>query len=129
MGSAGIGPHILNLRNIWSFTLQPFYPQVNSPVYTEQEMGWAPGPLQLLWRKVICLCHELMTMLPQPSNCSYCSHVCFTQSVHKLKQSYKNRNVLISSTNPIRRNEILGNMATNKFNAYLSPTIISMGKQ
>jgi hypothetical protein len=92
-------------------------------------MGWAPGPLQLLWRKVTCLCHKLMTMLPQLSNCSYCSHVCFTQSVYKLKQRYKNRNVLISSTNPIRRNEISGNMATHKFTAYLSPTIISMGKK
>ena len=91
--------------------------------------GGTTGPLQLLWRKVTCLCHELMTMLPQLSNCSYCSHVCFTQSVYKLKQSYKNRNFLISSTNPIRKNEISGNTTTNKFTACLSPTIISMGKQ
>jgi hypothetical protein len=124
-----MAPHILNLSNIWSFTFQPFYAQVKNPVFTEQEVGWAPEPLQLLWRKVTCLCHKLMTMLHQLSNCSYCSYFCFIQSVYMLKQSYKNRCVLISSTNPIRRTEILGNTATNKFIAYLSPTIISMGKQ
>ena len=126
-----MAPHILNLSNKWSFTLQPF----SSPTPGKQpnlhwtRNGVGPRATPIALEKSHLPLPQMMTTLPQLSNCSCCSHVCFTQSEYKLKQSYKNRHVLISSTNPLRRYEILGNMGTNKFTASLSPTIISMGKQ
>ena len=80
------------------------------------------------WWFVKCPAHSLvikLTMLPKLLlNCSYCSHVHVTHSVYMSKQSYKNKSVLISSTNPITRTDMLGNSSTNKFISYLSPAII-----